>query len=121
MKEFLLLFRNGEQPEDTRSPEQMQTLMQSWMDWFGSIAAQNKLVDKGNRLGTQGKTVRAGNVVTDGPYTEIKEMVGGYTMIRAASMEDATTIAAGCPILTVGGCVEVRDIMVMEDFVITMP
>lgn len=121
MKEFLLLFRNGEQPEATRSPEQMQVIMQAWMDWFGSIAAQNKLVDKGNRLGTQGRTIKPGNVVTDGPYTEIKEMVGGYTMIRAASIEEAAAIAGGCPILTVGGCVEVRDIMIMEDFKITTP
>ncbi len=121
MKEFLLLFRNSTDPEATRSPEQMQVIMQEWMDWFGSIAAQNKLVDKGNRLGKQGKTIKPGNIVTDGPYIEIKEMVGGYTMIRAASLEEATAIAGGCPILKVGGFVEVRDIMIMEDFKVTTP
>lgn len=114
MKEFLLIFRTSEQPEATRSPEQMQEVMQQWIDWFGGIAAQNKLVDRGNRLGTQGKTVKPGNVVTDGPFMEIKEIIGGYSMIRANSLEEATDIASGCPILKVGGCVEVRDVMVME-------
>ena len=115
MKEFLLIFRNSEAPETTHSPEQMQELMQQWIDWFGGIAAQNKLVDKGNRLGTQGKTVKPGNVITDGPYMEIKEMIGGYSMIRTTSLEDATAIAQGCPILKVGGSVEVRDVMLMNN------
>lgn len=114
MKDFLLIFRNSQEPEKTNSPEQMQQLMQQWMNWFGSIAAQNKLIDKGNRLGTSGKTLKSGNVVTDGPYTEIKEIVGGYSMIRAESLEEAAAIAGGCPILTIGGSVEVRDIMFME-------
>jgi hypothetical protein len=114
MKEFLLIFRNSQQPEATRSAEQMQEVMQQWIDWLGSIAAQNKLIDKGNRLVTEGSVIKPGNIVTDGPYMEIKEMVGGYTMIRANSLEEATALAGGCPILQVGGSVEVRGIMVME-------
>ncbi len=115
MKEFLLIFRNSEQPEATRSAEQMQNIMQQWMDWLGGIAAQNKLIDKGNRLGQESAVIKPGNIVTDGPYMELKEMVGGYTMIRANSLEEATAIAGGCPILGVGGSIEVRNIMVMEN------
>ncbi|WP_255501835.1 YciI family protein [Olivibacter sp. SDN3] len=60
------------------SPEQMQERM----NWLGSIAAQNKLVDKGNTLlpaPESAKTVKPGNIITDGPYTEIKEFISGYT------------------------------------------
>ena len=110
MKEFLLVFRNDYSKMPKGSPEEMQAVMKLWMDWVGGIAAQNKLVDRGNRLGSAGKVVRPSNVVTDGPYTEIKEVLGGYTLIKTDSYEDAVEIAKGCPILTFGGNVEVRDI-----------
>ncbi|HUM50182.1 MAG TPA: YciI family protein [Chitinophagales bacterium] len=114
MTNFLLVFRNdySKQPQSS-SPEEMQAVMQQWMDWIGGIAAQNKLVDGGSALGSKGKVVRANNVITDGPYTEIKELIGGYTIVKAASFEEAAELAKGCPILKVGGNVEVRDIVKM--------
>lgn len=96
------------------SPEQLQAMMKPWQDWMGSIAAQNKLVDAGNRLESEGTVVKPNNVVTNGPYVEIKEAVGGYTIIRADSLKDATEISKGCPILFVGGSVEVRAIIPMD-------
>lgn len=111
MKEFLLIFRAERGP--TPSPEQMQQTMQQWMDWLGGIAAQNKLVDRGNRLSAAGKIVKPGNVITDGPYTEMKEFVGGYSIIKATSPEEAAEMSKGCPILLVGGSVEVREIELM--------
>ncbi|HVI44183.1 MAG TPA: YciI family protein [Chitinophaga sp.] len=110
MKNFLFLFRADQFVAAKGSPEEMQATTQSWMDWIGSIAAQNNLVDRGNRLNAAGKVVRPNNVVTDGPYTEIKETLGGYTLIKAASMEEAVEIAKGCPIYKIGGNVEVREI-----------
>jgi len=92
------------------SPEDMQATMKKWMDWIGGIAAQNKLIDRGNRLNSAGKVVKPDNVVTDGPYTEIKELIGGYTLIKAESIEEAVEMSKGCPILWVGGNVEVREI-----------
>lgn len=80
------------------------------MDWVGGIAAQNKLVNRGNRLFGDGKVVRSNNVITDGPYTEIKELIGGYTLVKAESLEEAAELAKGCPILAFGGNVEVREI-----------
>ena len=113
MKDFLLVFRNdfNAAPRTaTGSPEEMQAEMKKWMDWIGGIAAQNKLVDRGNRLGSEGKVVKSGNVVTDGPYMETKELIGGYSIIKANSYAEAVEMAKGCPILKVGGNVEVRDI-----------
>lgn len=115
MKEFLFVFRNDFKaaPPESRSPEQMEAVMKLWMDWIGGIAAQNKLVDRGNRLGSDGKVLKGNNVITDGPYTEIKELIGGYTIVKAESFDEAAELAKGCPILAMGGTVEVRDIVPM--------
>ncbi len=115
MKEFLLVFRReAAQPDIQMSPEQIQAMMKPWQDWMGSIAAQNKLVDAGNRLESDGRVVKADKVITNGPYVETKEAVGGYTIIKAASLDEATEISKGCPILQVGGSVEVRALIPMD-------
>jgi hypothetical protein len=113
MKDFLFLFRNTEAATANRSPEDMQSITQQWIDWIARIAAQNKLTDRGNRLAHEGKVVRPNNIITDGPYTEIKELIGGYTIVKAESLEEAAELAKGCPILTFGGNVEVREISVV--------
>jgi hypothetical protein len=110
MKDFLFVYRNDYKNQPTGSPEELQAVTKKWMDWIGGIAAQNKLADQGNRLGSEGKVVRPNNVVTDGPYTEIKELIGGYSIIKAESYDEAVEIAKGCPIFAFGGNVEVRDI-----------
>jgi hypothetical protein len=111
MKDFLFLFRMNGAPAG--SPDEMQAMTKRWMDWIGGIAAQNKLTDRGNRLFPAGKVVKPGNVITDGPYTEIKESIGGYTIVKADSLEEATELAKGCPGLSVGASVEVREIREM--------
>ncbi|MEP6676321.1 MAG: YciI family protein [Ferruginibacter sp.] len=114
MKEFLLIFRNDfSNNPSTRSPEEMQATMKKWMDWLGGVAAQNKLVSRGNSLHGGGKILKSGNVITDGPYVEIKEAVGGYSIIKADSIEEAVELSKGCPILESGGNVEVREIVQM--------
>src|SRR6185312_3556883 len=111
MKDFLFLFRMNGAP--TGSPDEMQAMTKRWMDWIGGIAAQNKLTDRGNRLYPSGKVLKPGNIITDGPYSEIKESIGGYSIVKADSLEEATELAKGCPGLTVGGSVEVREIQGM--------
>lgn len=115
MQEFVLLFRrdfvtSGIQP----SPEQLQSMLKPWQDWMGSIAAQNKLVSSGNRLGGEGRVVKPGKLVTNGPYVEIKEAIGGLIVIRANDIDEAAEIAKGCPVLTIGGNVEVRPVIGVE-------
>ncbi|SEI38037.1 Uncharacterized conserved protein [Dyadobacter sp. SG02] len=110
MKDFMFVFRNDPSTLADRSPEEMQASMQKWMDWIGGIAAQGKLIDRGNRLNPAGRVVKPSLAITDGPYIETKESVGGYTMVRAESLDEATEMAKGCPILLFGGNVEVREI-----------
>lgn len=112
MNEFLLIFRTDYSGISQRTAEQAQLMMQKWLDWMAGIAAQNKLVNKGNRLQASGRIVK-NNVVTNGPYMEIKESIGGFTIIKAESYDDAVEIAKGCPILLSGGNVEVREIEVL--------
>ncbi|THU38093.1 transcription initiation protein [Niastella caeni] len=113
MKDYLLVYRTDYSFLPNRTPEEMQAMSKRWMDWFGSIAAQNKLTDRGNRLDFSGKVVRNDNTVTNGPYAEIKESIGGYSVIKAESYEAAVEIAKGCPVFKVGGNVEVREIAAM--------
>ena len=114
MKDFLFIFRTDYNTMPKGSPVEMQASTKRWMDWIGGIAAQNKLTDRGNRLVPSGKVVKADNVITDGPYTEIKESIVGYSIVKAASIEEATELAKGCPILTIGGNLEVREISVIQ-------
>jgi hypothetical protein len=113
MKDFLFVFRTDYNTMPKSSPEEMQAMTKRWMDWIGGIAAQNKLTDRGNRLYPSGKVVKADNVIADGPYTEIKEAIVGYSIVKADSIEEATELAKGCPVLTIGGNLEVREINVL--------
>jgi len=110
MKDFLFVYRMDYNVMPQSTPEQMLTMTKRWMDWIGSIAAQNKLVDKGNRLFPTGHVLKPNNVITNGPFIEIKESLGGYSIIREESYEKAVEIAKGCPGLIVGGSVEVREV-----------
>ncbi len=112
MKEFALIFRHSNKDTAKPSPEQMQERM----NWLGGIAAQNKLADKGKTLSiSSAKTVKPNNVVTDGPYTEIKEFISGFMIVKTETIEDAVELAKANPIFKIGGNVEVREVMVPPD------
>ena len=115
MKDFVLIFRNESFPEVNLTPEGTMSVTKDWENWIGGIAAQNKLVSPGKRLGNEGRVVKPGNVITNGPFAEIKELIGGLSIISADSIEQATEMAKGCPILKIGGNVEVRDIIPMNN------
>ncbi len=105
----MMIFRSAERVERP-TPEQMQAQVKVWQDWIGGIAAQGKFVGT-NALGMEGKVVRANSMITDGPYMELKEMVGGYIVVKAENMEDAIKLSEGCPTLSYGGSVEIRDVL----------
>lgn len=110
MDEFMLIFRH-EDGKKVASPEQIQVWMKQTMDWIGGIAAQNKF-SAGNGLPFEdARVVRAHNVVTNGPFGDIKETIGGYIIVKAASVDEAVEFARGCPVLQgEGNSVEVRKI-----------
>lgn len=112
MKEFILLYRNPVSAETQISQEEMQKSMNEWTNWFKSIEAQGKLVTMGNQIGPHGKTVMS-NLVSDEPFVENNQFVGGYSILKSDSLDDAVKVAKSCPIFKIGGTVEVRDIVKM--------
>lgn len=110
MDEFILIFRH-EDGSKLASPEQMQIWMKQTMDWMGGIAAQNKLVGGTGLPFENARVVRHNNVVTNGPFGEIKETIGGYIIVKADSVDEAVEFAKGSPVLQGdGNTVEVRKI-----------
>jgi hypothetical protein len=108
MSEFLYLYRGGSAPT---SPEQMQQTLEKWVAWFKDLGAKGNLKEPGHPLVQSGKVVSGQQkTVTDGPFAEAKDVVGGYSVIEAADVNQAAELAKGCPILEAGGGVEVRPI-----------
>jgi len=115
MKEYMMLFRN-EKNEGGRPPsaEQMQAVMKQWQTWIKGIAAKGKYSGT-NRLLSEGKTLKPGNAITDGPYAEGKEVVGGYLIVKANSLDEAVEMAKSSPNIIYGGNVEVRSVMSIDE------
>ncbi len=112
MKEYLFLFRGGHQPQ---SPEDSQAHMQRWMQWMSGLAQEGKL-GGAQPLDNTGRQLKGTKkALTDGPFMEGKEMVGGYLICKAGTYDEAVEIAKGCPILEFEqGNVEVREIQELK-------
>ncbi len=113
MAEYLFLFRGGADMREEAlqdAPEKWQEHMQKWMQWMGGLSAQGKLVGAQPLKDTGKQVAGTGKVVTDGPFMEGKEMVGGYLICKAGSLDEAVEISKGCPVLEHDGMVEVREI-----------
>ena len=93
------------------SPEQMQEVADHWMKWFSGLKDQGTAV-AGNPLEPEGRIVsgRNGRVISDGPFAESKESIGGYFLLKVATMDEAVAIAQDCPGLPYGIRVEVRPV-----------
>ena len=110
MKEFMLLFRQPSFDYSNATPEEMQKIAKKWKDWAENISLQGKLSSNGSRLSMEGKVLKAGGVITDGPFVEIRERLGSFIIVKADSLDEATTLAHGCPVLDAGGSVEIRPV-----------
>ena len=112
MSQFVYLYRGAERG---RSPEQTQETMQKWMTWFKELGEKGHIKDIGQPLEHTGKLVKGKQkTVTDGPFAETKDIIGGYTLIEARDLDQAVELSKGCPILEVEGAVEVRPVMKMN-------
>ncbi|MCF0052059.1 YciI family protein [Dyadobacter chenwenxiniae] len=116
MDEYIILMRLDLLTKEAQpSPEQMQEYMKQYHDWVGSIEAENKF-SGGKGLSIEGKVLKYNDVITDGPFAEIKESIAGFIMIKAENFEEAVKIAQACPILKgEGNSVEVRKIISVHE------
>jgi len=111
MSQFLYVYRGGER---ATSPEDGERVMQKWVAWMEDLGKKGHLKDRGQPLEPTGKVVRGKDkVVTDGPFAESKDLVGGYTLVEAKDLSQAAELSKSCPIFEAGGFVEVRPIMEM--------
>lgn len=113
MPSYMLLLREEPDVFERMSPEELQQAIERYRAWTESLRdsgrylASDKLTDGEGRVVTRvGGKVR----VRDGPYTETKEVIGGYYAIRAADYDEATELAESSPHLDYGGTVEIREI-----------
>jgi hypothetical protein len=113
--QFLLLFRHAQAGPDP-TPEEMQQIFGRWMEWMKGMNAQGVFAGA-NRLEDTGKVLRGprGSSVTDGPFAESKEIVGGYVLLTADNLKQAVEIARGCPGLDHETIVEVRPVEPLPD------
>lgn len=116
MAKYMLLLHDNPASFRNVSPDEMQKIVEKYIAWgkklreAGIIQSSDKLTDEPGRVmrRTDGQ-VR----VTDGPYSESKEVLGGYYIIEAASYDNAVEHAQSCPHLEYGGTIEVRQVQVM--------
>lgn len=112
LKDYMLLFRM--MPSDQQpTPEQMNAMQQEWGMFIGGIAAQAKLVST-SRLGFDGNIIDKKGSVSNGINVANNETLSGNMIVKATTIDEATEIARGCPVLAMGGSVEVRNIIPME-------
>jgi hypothetical protein len=112
MSEYMFLFRGG--AGLAQSPAEMQANLKKWGAWIETITKQGKFT-AGEPLAREGRVMRGSRrTISDGPFAEAKDLVGGYLLIKAGSLDEATELARGCPILESEGSVEVRPIQRLD-------
>lgn len=114
MKDFMMLFISSDYAKVGLSPEQMQERMGKWFAWNEKMRAQG-IVKSGDALHSTGRRVIGENrTVTDGPFAESKELIGGYYLITVADYDAAVEVAQDYPDYDLGGTVEIREVMVFD-------
>lgn len=108
---YLILFREPDGRKDPHSPEEIAAHRRNWQAWMEPLLEQNRLTD-GKPLSLEGAIIRGRDrQVTNGPHTVGTEIVGGYHILDAGSLEEATAIMKACPIFEFDGYVEIRPTM----------
>lgn len=109
MAKYLFLYWNPPAPDRQPSPEEMQQMMDQWTSWKEKF--KDNVEEMGDGLQHSGRVLKGGQV-TDGPYAEAKEIVGGFSIIRAESYDQAVVVARECPITAMpGASIEIRELM----------
>ena len=106
MAKFMFLHRGECESSIAKSPEEMQQVMQAMGAWMEDGTKAGWLLDPGDGLLPENRLVHGDKTVTDGPFCESKELVGGYCMVEAEDLAAAVELAKAMPLN--GGAIEVR-------------
>lgn len=108
----MFLFRGGDMSK--MSPQQQQEQMGKWLAWVDKLKKENRY-EGGEPLLPAGKVVSGPKrTITDGPYAESKEIVGGFFIVTAKNLDDAMSMTKDYPDYDLGGSIEVREVMKLE-------
>ena len=113
MPRYMLLLHDDQSAFTSLSPQQMQTIIEKYIAWGGRLRERGVLGESNKLADEPGRVVRSNNGtmrVTDGPYSETKEVLGGYYIVRADDYDAAVALTRDCPHLEYGGTIEVRQI-----------
>lgn len=115
MSQFMLISHHSlAVPEGFEvTPEMIQGIIQKYNDWMAKMTESGHLVSLNKLKNDLGRNLTGfgdGQVVTDGPYAETKEVIGGYWIIAAADYDEAVRVASTCPTLEFGGRLEIREV-----------
>jgi hypothetical protein len=114
MEKFMFIFHGDPAAAMQQSPEDMQANMAKWMAWIGKLSATDQYIS-GEPLLPGGKLISgADRIVADGPYTEGKEVVGGYFIVAAKDMDAAIALTADHPDFETGGSIQIRQVMKVD-------
>lgn len=110
MPKFMFLHRGSCDGSAQMSPEEKQKAMQAYGEWFQDGKSRGWLLDCGDGLEPEGRVVHADHTVTDGPFAESKELVGGYMLIEASDLAAAVELVKRGPLPAAGGTIEIREL-----------
>ncbi len=112
MSQFLLLLHETPSEFPDWSPEEMQKVIQEYQAWGQKLAQAGHFVSSQKLKENSGRSLSLGDqgLLVDGPFSETKEVVGGYYQIQAQDYDQAIDLCRDCPHLTYGGRIEVREI-----------
>jgi len=113
MQEYMMIFIGEDYGDLDLSPQEIGARIEKWDAWVGRLSQEGLFVD-GRALARPAKTLRPDELVTDGPYVESKEIVGGFFIVKAESLDHAISLSKDYPDFDLGGGVEVRPIMNYE-------
>jgi hypothetical protein len=114
MQYYMLLLRSEKIDFGGYSADDVQQILADFDRWNAAMIRDQKLVASGSLDDGKGRLLRGELVVKDGPFSEVRETITGFFLIRADGYEDAATVASGCPFLARGGSVEVRLVPELE-------
>lgn len=114
MARFMFIYHDSPEihsKEMSMSPEDMQGIMEQWNGWIGKGMEEGWMADSGDALKPDGRIMDSNKVISDGPFTESKEIIGGFSIIEAEDYDAACEIAKSCPAFNSGSCrLEVREL-----------
>lgn len=115
MKDYLLILRDEAARWPALSPEEQQAVIARFNDWNRRLRAEERLVSAGKLTQDPGCTLRRRDeqLAVDGPFSEAKETLTGFYVLRAEDADAARRWAADCPLLDIGGSVELRELAVL--------